>query len=424
MVRWHMAEVDILIKNANEVIVLKDNGRPRRGKEMRELDIIKGGYVAIKDGRIFDVGKSCKMKGDVEIDARNKIVLPGFVDCHTHLAFSCYRDFELEMKLRGLSYQEIAAAGGGINYTVKLTRAASKDELKRSSMERLNRMLEYGTTTCEAKSGYGLDLKSEIKLLEVYRELNAEHPIDIIPTFLGAHSIPEEFKENAEGYVERIVGEMIPEVSDRGLARFCDVFCERGYFNLEQSRKILLTGKEYGLTPKIHADEFSDCGGASLAAEIGAISADHLLRISGKGIHDLKNSKTIAVLLPATVFSMMKKDFAPARKLIDNNIPVALATDMNPNCYTENMQFVIQLACYYMNMLPEEAIAGATINAAYAVGEAHRVGSLDKGKSADVIIMNCPSYRFIPYHFGVNLVDTTIKDGRIVYSSSISSDNT
>lgn len=410
-----MKTVDILIKNANEVLTLRGPRRARSGKEMRELGIIKDGYVAIDEGKIVGVGRG---KGDFNadevIDAKGKIVMPGFVDPHTHLVFSGWRDFELKLKLKGLSYEEISREGGGINYTVQLTRKASKEKLVEEAMERLDMMLLHGTTTCEAKSGYGLDVENEIKILEVYKELNSKHQIDIVPTFLGAHAVPPEYKDS-DDYVKLIVEEMIPKVVEKNLANFCDVFCERGYFNLDQSRRILLRGKEYGLKPKLHADEFCSLGCSKLACEVKAISADHLLKVPDDVIPELARAGTIAILLPATVFSMMNKEFAPARKLIDSGVAVALGTDLNPNCYTENMQFVIQLACFYMGMQPEEAIVASTINAAYSIEKGNQLGSIEEGKLADVLILNAPSYTFLSYHFGVNLVNTVIKRGKIVY---------
>jgi len=415
-----MKSVDILIKGANEILTVKGPKRARKGREMSELRIIRNGYVAIDNGKIVYVGKDNPgYQADEVIDAKGKIVLPGFVDPHTHLVFSGYRDFELDLKLKGYSYQDISKMGGGINYTVKLTRKASKERLFEEASERIKSMLIHGTTTCEAKSGYGLSLKDEIKILEVNRELNKKHPIDIISTFLGAHAVPEEYRGKKEEYVKLIIDEMIPEVVERDLARFCDVFCERGYFNREESRAILVAGKEHGMIPKIHADEFSNCSGAELACEVGAISADHLLKVSEKGMEMLAKSNTIAILLPATVFSLMSKEFAPARKLIDSGAAVALATDLNPNCYTENMQFVMQLACFCMKMKIEEVIVAATINAAYSIGIGDRVGSIEQGKDADILIMDIPSYTFIPYHFGINLVDTVIKSGKIIWKKNL-----
>jgi len=307
--------------------------------------------------------------------------------------------------------------GGGIGYTVKRTREASVEELMKEALKRLDTMLAYGTTTCEAKSGYGLNIETEIKILEAYNRLNKKHPVDIVPTFLGAHAVPEEYKGREEEYVDLVVNEMIPVVTKKNLARFCDVFCEKGFFTREQSKRILLEGKKHGLIPKIHADELTNCGGAQLASEVEAVSADHLLEVSEEGISEMAKKGVIAVILPATVFSLMKKDYAPARELIDANVPVALATDLNPNCYTENMQFVIQLACFYMKMTVAESLTAATINAAHAIGEADRAGSIEVGKQADVLILDCPSHKFIPYHFGVNLVERVVKKGVVIHST-------
>jgi imidazolonepropionase len=271
-------------------------------------------------------------------------------------------------------------------------------------------MISHGTTTCEAKSGYGLDTETELKMLKIQKELNEVHCVDIVSTFLGAHAIPKE--HSADGYVDIIIGEMLPQV--KGLAMFCDVFCEKGVFTIEQSRRILEAGKKYGLIPKIHADEIVDTGGASLAAEIGAISADHLLMSSDKGINEMARKGVIGVMLPGTPFSLMQDNYAPARKMIDSGVPIALATDLNPNCWVENMQFMIQLGCFNMKMTPAEAVTAATFNAACAIGVNDTVGNLEEGKKADVIILDCPNHKSIPYHFGVNLVETVIKNGKII----------
>ena len=414
-----MRKVDLLIKDANEIVTLKGPRRARKGKEMLDIGLVKRGFVAIDGGRIIDVGEDKPgYEAEEVISAKGKIVLPGFVDPHTHLVFSGYREFELDLKIRGYTYQEIAERGGGINYTVKLTRSASRERLVEEAGERIKNMISHGTTTCEAKSGYGLSLDDEIKILEVNRILADKYPVDIVSTFLGAHAIPEEYADSREKYLDLVVNEMIPEISRRGLARFCDVFCEKGYFDLKEAEKILTAGKRYGLLPKIHADEFNNLGCVSLACKLGCISADHLLKISDEEIPILSRSRTIAVLLPATVFSLMGKDFAPARKLIDSGCAVALGTDLNPNCYTENMQFVIQLACFYMRMRVEEALVASTLNSAYSIGVGDEVGSIEVGKKADIQIMNVPSYKFIPYHFGVNLVDTVIKSGKVIYGGS------
>ena len=407
-----METVDLLIKNANELITLKGLNKPRIKKQMNNLSIINKGDLAIKDGIIFDVGKNLKYKSERIIDATEKAVMPGFVDPHTHLVFAGSREFELDMKLKGFSYIDILKKGGGIFYTVKETRKATNEKLFKESKKRLDKMMSYGTTTCEAKSGYGLDTKSELKILNVIKKLNSLHPVDIISTFLGAHAIPKQYSSN--DYVKILINEMIPKT--KGLATFCDVFCEKGFFTNKQSKEILEAGKKYGLTPKIHADELSDTGGAALAAEIGAISADHLLLSNINGLKKMADKMVVGILLPGTPFSLMQKNYAQARKMIELGVPIALATDLNPNCWNENMQFIVQLACLKMNMTPAEAITASTFNAACSIGLNNKIGSLEKNKQADVIILNWPSYKFIPYHFGINLVETVIKKGKIIKS--------
>ena len=402
-----METVDIFIKNANELITLKGPNKPRTKKEMNNLSIIHKGSIAIKNGKIFDVGKNLKYTAETVIDATGKTVMPGFVDPHTHLVFSGSREFELDMKLRGFSYMDILKKGGGIFYTVTETRKASEASLIEQSKKRLDNMLKHGTTTCEAKSGYGLDTETEIKILKINEKLNKKHPVDIVSTFLGAHAVPEEY--SADEYVDIIIDEMISKV--KGLASFCDVFCEKDVFTVEQSKKILDAGKKYGLIPKIHADEIVDTGGAALAAEVGAISADHLLHSNEQGIKQMIKQGVVGVLLPGTPFTLMMKEYADARKMINMGLPIALATDLNPNCWIENMQFIIQLACYNMKMTPAEAITASTFNAACAIGLNAKIGSLEIGKQADIIVLDCPSHLFIPYHIGVNLVNTVIKNG-------------
>jgi len=405
-----METVDILIKNANEIVTLKGSDKPRTKKQMNDLSIIQNGSIAVKDGKIIDVGKNLNYNAKNVIDASGKTVMPGFVDPHTHVVFAGSREFELDMKLKGLSYMDILKKGGGIFYTVNETRKATEGELLKQSKNRLDSMLVHGTTTCEAKSGYGLDTKTELKILKIQKKLDEIHKMDIVSTFLGAHAVPKE--HGTDEYVDIVIDEMLPRMN--GLARFCDVFCEKDVFTVGQSRKILEAGKRFGLTPKIHADEIVDTGGAMLAVQVGAISADHLLMSSDEGLKQMANKSVIGVLLPGTPFCLMQDTYAPARKMIELGIPVALATDMNPNCWTENMQFIIQLACLNMKMTPAEAITAATFNAACAIGRNAIVGSLEKGKQADIIILDCPNHKFIPYHFGVNLVETVIKNGRIV----------
>jgi imidazolonepropionase len=402
-----MKIVDLLIKNADELITLSGPNKPRIKKEMNNLGIIKNGSVAIKNGVIFDVGKNLKYVAKKTIDAKGKTVMPGFVDPHTHLVFAGSREFELDMKLKGATYMEILTKGGGIVYTVDKTRKASMSQLIKESKSRLDTMLAHGTTTCEGKSGYGLNTETELKILKAMDKLNSSHPIDIVPTFLGAHAVPKE--HSTHDYVEIVIDKMLPKVSKHVV--FCDVFCEKGVFTPAQSKKILLAAKKYGLIPKIHADEIVDTGGASLAAEIGAISADHLLKSNKKGLQQMEKKGIVGVMLPGTPFSLMMKEYANARKMIDIGIPIALATDLNPNCYVENMQFIIQLACYYMKMTPAEAVCASTFNAACAIGLNDKIGSIEKGKQADIIILDCPNHKHLPYHYGVNLVEKIIKKG-------------
>ncbi|MEM2675973.1 MAG: imidazolonepropionase [Candidatus Bathyarchaeia archaeon] len=412
-------KADTLIVNASELVTLAGGKeKPRTGKQMRELGIIKNGCVAIKDGRILAVGKTPEIRKNFRaeniVNASGKTVLPGFVDPHTHLVFAGSREDEFQMRIEGASYMEILKAGGGILKTVRETRKASMDELLGFGLSTLDVMLRYGTTTVEAKSGYGLTTKEELKILEVIKRLNQLHAVDVVPTFMGAHAIPAEYIGNPDQYVNLVIDEMIPAVAERRLAEFCDVFCEKGAFNLEQTRKILTSAKKHGLKLKVHADEMSQLGGAELAASLEAVSAEHLLFASDAGLRALAEKGVIAVLLPAAAFSLMAGRFADARKMIDYGVPVALGTDFNPSCWVENQQLVIAFACHFMRMTPAEAITAATINAAHAIGRASEVGSLEVGKKADIVILNAPNHAFLGYRFGVNLVDKVIKNGRTV----------
>jgi len=411
--------VDLLIVNAEQLLTLAGNSKaPCIGKQMRELGIIHNGSLAIKDGKIIAIGKTPDItknfKSDNTINANGKTVLPGFVDAHTHLVFAGSREDEFQMRIEGASYMEILGAGGGILKTVKDTRKASFEKLVDIGMKTLDAMLEFGTTTAEAKSGYGLTTKDELRILEVIKRINQLHCIDVIPTFMGAHAIPPEYKGNTQGYISLLTEDMIPKVSEKGLAEFCDVFCEKGSFSLEQSKRILAAGKNYGLKPKIHADEMSMTGGAELAADIGAVSAEHLLFSSHESIKAMASKGVIAVLLPAAAFSLMMQRYADARLMIDLGVPVALGSDFNPSCWVENMQLVIAFACHFMKLTAAEAITAATINAAHALGRASEIGSLEIGKKADVAVLNAPNHKFLGYRFGVNLVDKVIKNGRLV----------
>jgi len=409
-----MKTIDLMIKNAAQLITLKGSKHPRIKGEMNDLGIIEKGMLAIDGNKIVDVGTNLKYDAEKVIDATGNVVVPGLIDPHTHLVFGGTREFELDWKLHGLSYMDIKKKGGGIDYTVSCTRNASYDKLYQQAKARLDTMLSYGTTTCEGKSGYGLNVESEKKILDVQQQLNKDHVVDIVSTFLGAHSIPKEMGDNE--YVELIIDEMIPMAKKR--AEFCDVFCEEGFFSINQSRQILEAGKKAGLQSKIHADELVDTGGGKLAAEIGAISAEHLLKTNKDSIKKMAETKVIGVMLPGTPFSLMLKEYAPARFMIDAGVPIALATDLNPNCYVENMQFMMQLACFNMKMTPAEALTAATFNAACAINRQQHIGSLEIGKQADVVILSISNYQMIPYHFGINHVSTVIKKGKIVWSKN------
>jgi imidazolonepropionase len=412
----------LVVRNATQIVRASGSGQPaRRGRLMQELDVIPDGALVARDGRIEWVGPTADlpaMPADADvIDASGKVVLPGFVDSHTHLVFAGSREDEFEQRLRGASYQEIAARGGGINATVRRVREASKDELNALARRRLNRLLGFGVTTAEVKSGYGLSLAEEVKCLEVIAELNAEGPLELVPTFLGAHAVPPEFHSDRAGYVRLLTDEMLPEVARRRLAEFCDVFCETGVFSLAESERILGRARELGLRLKLHADELTPLGGAELAARLGAVSADHLLCITDAGIEALAEAGTVATLLPGTAF-FLGAGYAPARRLIDRGAAVALASDCNPGtCPTENLPLVGAMACTQMGMLPAEALTALTLNAAAAVGRSDRLGSLEVGKQADLVICDVPDYRHLFYHFGVSHVGRVVKRGRVVHTA-------
>ena len=416
---------DLVIINASELVTLDSKyGSPRIGSAMSNLAIIKNGAIAVSNENIIFVGKTNELLKIYDlkeiphiIDAENKLVTPGFVDPHTHIIFDGSRENELEMKLTGKTYLEILEEGGGILKTVRATRKASLEKLIQNGKKILDKMMQYGTTTVEVKSGYGLTVEDELKSLRAARELNKIHPIDIVPTFLGAHAIPPEFKDNSDDYVDLIIKEILPKIVEENLAEFCDVFCEKGIFTIQQTRKIIQAAKEMGLKPQIHIDEIYDTNGASLAVEIGAIQTGHLLKSNDKGLKAMAKAKTIATLLPGTPFCLMLQDYAPARKMIDMEVPLALATDLNPNCWTESMLMIIALSCYNMKMKPAEALTAATLNAACAIQRQNLIGSLEVGKKADIIIFDVPNHDFLAYQFGVNLVSKVIKNGKIIINN-------
>lgn len=412
---------DLLIVNASELLTLKGPRRARAKSEMAELSIIRDGAVAIAGGVIVDVGRTETIlrehdsSGVEKIDAQGRVVMPGFVDPHTHLVYAGSREFELELKAKGKGYLDILREGGGILRTVRETRNASLHELFAQSSRRLESMISHGSTTIEAKSGYGLDLEVEIRILETIRKLGEDYPADVVPTFMGAHAVPEEFAGQPDEYIEFVSGTVVPEVARRKLAEFCDVFCEKGVFSVGQSRKVLMAAKSLGMRLKVHADELHTSGGAELAAELGAVSAEHLAKPSDDGIMAMARKDVIGVLLPGTPYSSMSKDYADGRRLIDLGVPVALGTDLNPNCWNESMQFTVSLACHKMRMTPAEAITAATFNAAAALGLEKKVGSLETGKRADVIVLDVPTHAQLPYKFGTNLCSLVVKDGKTVW---------
>ncbi len=350
------------------------------------------------------------------IDGSGYWAFPGYVDPHTHPVFFKTREEEFEMRIQGKSYEEIAAAGGGIRNSVRALRQASFDRLVELTYRRIREFIPYGTTTIEAKSGYGLSLKDELKSLRVLKKVSELLPITIVPTFLGAHEVPDEYRDRREAYIELLIKEMIPAVAEEKLAVFCDIFTEKNVFSIEESERILLAAKAHGLKLKLHADELHPLGGAELAARVGAVSADHLLMVSDQGIAAMRNAGVVPVLLPGTAFFLGKPHYAPARKMIEAGLPVALATDYNPgSSFTQNMNFILSLACTQMKMLPAEALWAATLNSARAIGMENRVGSLEAGKKADVILLDVPNYRYLPYHYAMNHLKMVVRHGDVIY---------
>ncbi len=416
-------EIDLLIRDG-QVVTAAHGTCPVRGRDMQELEVIERGWVACAGERIAAVGPRASVENQVEvtsrtqvIDAQGKVVTPGLIDPHTHLIFGGSREDEFYLRARGADYMEIMEAGGGILSSVRATRSASLEELVASGRQRLQWMLQMGVTTVECKSGYGLDLQTELKQLEAVRILQQEQPVELVPTFLGAHAWPPEYEGNQEGYVGFLVDTVLPAVREQGVAEYVDVFTEKGVFSVEQSRRIFQRAVELGFSLRVHADEMHTLGGAELAAELGMASADHLLMVSGQGISALAESDVMPILLPGTAFSL-RKPYAPARKMLEAGLPLALATDFNPgSCPTANLVLVMSLACLYMAMTPEEVFNAVTINAAHSLGRSSRLGSLEPGKQADVVIFGVDDYKKVPYFIGVNLVETVIKAGRLVVGS-------
>jgi imidazolonepropionase len=417
----------LLIVGASQLLTLRGRG-PRRGSALSNLGIVRDGAVLVRDGRVAAVGTRAKVEALAEVRAAEKldvggrVVLPGFVDSHTHLVHAASRAEEYELKIAGASYEEIASKGGGILNSVAKLRAATSDALKGRAQAALREFAAYGTTTIEAKSGYGLDVPSELKILTLHQELAAEQPLEIVSTFLGAHVVPAEFRKKpkgAEEYVALLVEQLLPEVANRGLAEFCDVFCDRGAFTREQSQEILEVGKRLGLAPRLHAEQLTRTGATQLAVKLGAASCDHLEQVDRADITALAKSNTVATLLPGCDFHLGLKQYAPARPLIEAGAIVSLATDYNPGTSpTLSMSMILSLACTQLRMTPAEAIVAATINGAYALRREKQVGSLEVGKFADLAVFEVEDYSQIPYYFGVNKCWMTLKRGEIVASAA------
>ncbi|HPM02570.1 MAG: imidazolonepropionase [Candidatus Cloacimonetes bacterium] len=415
-----MKQIDLVIYNIKELISLQGPNRPRCGAEMSELGIMNQVSIAVHEGKILEIGDNDsiqqKYAASEMIDASDCVVMPGFVDPHTHPVFVNTRENEFEMRIMGKTYVEISQSGGGILSSIRAVRQASEAELFELAKKRINRMIECGTTAIEAKSGYGLSTESELKMLRVIKRLQEEMPIDIAVTFMGAHEIPQEYRQDREAYIRLMEEEMMPQVKAAGLAEYVDIFTEAHVYSVAESRRILKKAKELGFKLRMHADEIEAIGGAELAGELNAVSADHLGACSDQGIQAMKKGGTIATLLPATLFSLRSKSYARARDMIAQELPVAIASDYNPgSCNCDNMQFVISLSCLQMGMTPAEAICAATFNAACAIEKNDYIGSIEAGKQADILIMDIPSYRFIPYHFGSNNVKRVIKKGKTLF---------
>ncbi len=417
--------MDLLIANLGEVATPLGS-TPRRGREQGEVVRSQDVEVVCRDGVIAFVGsveervaRFGEMADAERLDGGGGTLIPGFVDPHTHLPWAGSREEEFRRRLAGATYQEIAASGGGILSTVAATRAAGEDELERLVLARMDRMLAWGTTTAEAKSGYGLDRDDELKQLRAIHRAGEVHPVDLVPTLLAAHEVPPEHRTARERYVELVCQEIVPAAAEAGLARFCDVFCEHGVFTVEESRRVLEAGRRWGLAPRLHADEFVDSGGARLAAELGALSADHLIAVSPAGVEAMAAAGVTAVLLPGTSFYLMKHAYAPARRLVEAGVPVALATDCNPgSSHTESMPMVFVLAVYELGLSIEESLTAATLNAACCLGLGAEIGSVEEGKRADLVLLEAPNLLHLAYHYGVNPVAAVVKGGRVVFTAS------
>lgn len=418
-----MEVIDLLVHSAGQVCVVPPHDGPQRGAALGDLGLLAGGAVAVDGGRVVAVGSTAALRArfrpEAVIDAGGRCVVPGFVDPHTHLPWQGDRAGEFEQRLAGASYMAIMAAGGGIMSTVRGTRAASVADLVADNRPRLARMLRHGTTSAEAKTGYGLETAAELRQLDAIMALSAAQPVELTPTFLPAHAVPAEFAGNTDGYIDYLIADTLPAgaawMRARGVVLFCDVFCEAGVFDLAQTRRILEAAAALGYRLKVHADEFVGLGGTRLAVELGAVSADHLVSTPAEDIAALGRGDTVAVGLPGTPFGLAHRDYTPAKDILAAGGALALATDCNPGtCWCESMQMVIALACRYMGLTQAQALVAATLNAAYAIGRGHEVGSLSPGYAADLLILDVDDYRQLGYRFGTNLAQTVIKRGQVV----------
>ena len=418
-----MQQVDLIIHSASQLCIIPGTAGPQRGPDMGELGIIENGAVAVVDGWIVATGETTEIRPSynsrMTIDAHGRCVIPGFVDPHTHIPWYGDRASEFERRLAGATYMEIMAEGGGIMSTVRDTRRARLDDLVEDNMPRLQRMLRHGTTSAEAKTGYGLNTATELKLLDTIMALNARQAVELTPTFLPAHAVPEEYDGHTEAYVDLVIDDMLPAaaewMTEYNLSLFCDVFCEEGVFDLDQTRRILQAAASLGLQLKVHADEFAGLGGTKLAVEMGAVSADHLVETPHEDIVALGQGNTVAVGLPGTPFGLAHEKYTPAKSILEAGGALALATDCNPGTsWCESMQMVIALACRYMGLTQAQALVASTLNAAHAIGRGWEIGSLENGKQADILILDTADYRQLGYRFGTNLVTTVIKRGQLI----------
>lgn len=421
-----MEKVDLIVHGAGQLCIVPGEGGPQRGEALGELGIVEDGALAVREGQIMACGPTeelrAKYKAKRTMDAGGRCVVPGFVDPHTHIPWAGNRAGEFEQRLAGASYMEIMAAGGGIMATVRETRRASVEELVAENLPRLQRMLTHGTTSVETKTGYGLETATELKQLDAMLELDRRQPLELTPTFLPAHAVPADYKDETEAYVELVIEEMLPAGAEwmekQGIALFCDVFCEEGVFDVEQSRRILERAQALGYRLKIHADEFAGLGGTALAVELGAVSADHLVHTPEADIAALGAGPTVAVGLPGTPFGLAHEAYTPAGDILSAGGALALATDCNPGtAWCESMQMMMAIACRYMGLTQAQALVAATLNAAHAIGRGAEIGSLEPGKQADFLILDVDDYRQLGYRFGTNLVQTVVKKGEVVWNS-------